>query len=92
MRLAWLNNQWNEPTRTDHYLMQIAQEVRKTRFRKIESIKRILLEHFRIPFKFAKKGEDPAEAKTKKVEPKSGELPAVNQMWIATVGGLKKDG
>lgn len=25
----WLDHQWNKPDRTDHYLMQIAREVRR---------------------------------------------------------------
>jgi hypothetical protein len=25
MRLAWIDNQWNSPSRTDHYLMRICQ-------------------------------------------------------------------
>lgn len=28
-RLAWLDEQWNRPDRTDHYLMQVAAEVRR---------------------------------------------------------------
>ena len=29
--LAWLDEQWNQPDRTDHYLMQIAHCVRQQR-------------------------------------------------------------
>lgn len=46
----WLEEQWNEPSRTDHYLMQIACEVANV-LRK----KRIPQGKFKIPFKFVPK-------------------------------------
>lgn len=40
----WLNEQWNRPSRTDHYLMQIAREV----FCVLRS--RVSLDLFKLPF------------------------------------------
>jgi len=44
---AWLNEQWNHPSLSDHYLMQIAAEVRRVLSRKPNEIK---LEHFNLKF------------------------------------------
>lgn len=50
--IYWLIDEWNRPTRSDHYLMMIGQEVRRVLAKKKRSIK---LEHFRLnwpnPFK-----------------------------------------
>jgi len=61
---AWLDEQWNHPTRSDHYLMQIAQEVRRVLAKDKREIK---LEHFKLPFKRAEKRapEDPATKKAR---------------------------
>lgn len=45
--LKWLRAQWNEPSRTDHYLMQIAQEIRMTSVAKPGNV---LLNWFKLPF------------------------------------------
>lgn len=45
--LAWEREQWNEPSRTDHYLMQIAQAVYATKSRTA-----MALDRFKVPFKF----------------------------------------
>jgi len=43
--MAWLDEQWEMPSRTDHYLMQIAMEIRR------EFVKQPpRLEQFKIPF------------------------------------------
>jgi len=38
-RLAWLNMEWEKPSLSDHYLMQIAQEVRRVLSKKPKNIK-----------------------------------------------------
>lgn len=47
-RLAWLERDMSEPSRTDHYLMQIAQEIRRVLSKRPNAIK---MEHFKIQFK-----------------------------------------
>ena len=49
--LAWLDDQWNKPDRRDHYLMQIACEVRRGYVKKASAVK---FDQFKIPFKFEK--------------------------------------
>ena len=46
--LAWLQEQWNEPSRTDWYLMQVACEIVRGRVKKPRSIG---LKDFKLPFK-----------------------------------------
>lgn len=45
--LIWEREQWNEPSRTDHYLMQITQAVYASKSRSST-----VLDKFKIPFKF----------------------------------------
>ncbi len=46
-RLTWLDDQWNRPSRSDHYLMQIAQRVEDVL--RTEPVKR-KDDYFVIPF------------------------------------------
>lgn len=46
-RLAWLDEQWNQPSRNDQYLMQIAMEVRRVLSKKPNAIE---LDHFKLEF------------------------------------------
>ncbi len=55
--LEWLDQQWNTLDKKDHYLIQIATEVRRTHSRK-----GVKLEDLKIPF--VHKGEDPDRALT----------------------------
>ena len=45
--IEWLDSQWNEPSLTDHYLMQIATEVRRVLSKNPNDIK---LDDFKIEF------------------------------------------
>ncbi len=45
--LAYIEEEWKEPNRTDFYLMQISQEMRRT---VSKNPNRIKLEHFRLKF------------------------------------------
>lgn len=51
---AWLQKQWNEPDRSDYYLMQIAREIRY-----VLSKKKMpkTLEMFKLPFGWTKKAK-----------------------------------
>ncbi len=47
MWLEYLKQEWREPNKTDHYLMQIAQEIRRANSKKPNSVK---LKNFKIKF------------------------------------------
>lgn len=47
LRLAWIEESWSIPDRTDHYLMQIAQEVRRVLSK---SPNRIQMKDFEVKF------------------------------------------
>jgi hypothetical protein len=53
--LLWLREEWNRPDRTDHYLMQIAAEIRRNGKIPIE----VTTDQFRLPFVF---GDDAGPA------------------------------
>ncbi len=80
-RLAWLDEQWNQPSRADHYLMQVAQEVRRVLHK---NPGQVLLDHFRIPFvqKKPKKKLKPEDRKAKQGRFK--------RMMISCFPGLKR--
>lgn len=59
--MAWLEMQWDRPSRTDWYLMQIAAEVYK-KFRKNPA--QILVETFKLRFKSSNKA--PVKTKAQK--------------------------
>lgn len=46
--LEWLDKEWDTPNRTDHYLMQIAVEVARTKAKNPSSVK---MEHMKLRFK-----------------------------------------
>lgn len=50
----WLFEEWNKPSRTDHYLMQITAEVVRTPGRWWGKLPKVKLDDFRIPFVEAK--------------------------------------
>lgn len=52
--VRWLDDEWNTPTRTDHYLMQIAQEVRRVLRKNPNKIK---LKQFAIEFVKQQEGQ-----------------------------------
>lgn len=43
----WLEGEWNRPSRTDHYLMQIAFDVRRANVKHPERVK---FDHMRLEF------------------------------------------
>ncbi|MHC4687246.1 MAG: hypothetical protein ACYTEW_23490, partial [Planctomycetota bacterium] len=51
-----MDEQWNRPSRSDQYLMQIAQEVRRVLSKDPEAIK---LDHFKIRFELVEKKPTP---------------------------------
>lgn len=74
-RLAWIELQWERPSRTDYYLMQIAWAIFQ-----VKSVKEILLSTFKLPFQAWKKPR-----KVKPVDPKFQGPPPMTQADIARV-------
>lgn len=75
---AWLEKQWSEPSRSDHYLMQIAREIRY-----VLSKKKMpgTFTMFKIPFGWTKKVKPPTE-KQKVSQAKS--------RWLGLLGIKRK--
>jgi len=72
--MAWLDSQWNEPSRTDYYLMQVAREVKRVLSSKPASVK---LLDFKLPF-----GEE-----AKPTKPTDKQIEAHKATWIGRLGG-----
>ena len=82
---AWLQNQWNEPSRSDHYLMRIAQRVERVLS---SDPAKIGLDTQKVDFVFKQKPNpkffSPEEQKRK--------LDIHKAIWKAAVGlGVKND-
>lgn len=54
--MAWFEMDQNRPDRSDHYAMQIAAEVRRGNSK---NPRKVLLEHFKIPFRRASERPKP---------------------------------
>jgi len=78
--MLWLDEQMNEPSRSDHYLMQIALE--------IKSIfgKRLKLSEMKIPFETRKRPTKVPETD------KASMIEAIKARWIGWVTPPKKKG
>ena len=78
--LAWLGEQWNQPSRSDNYLMQIALRIQQA----IESFRKrprnVYLKEQRIEFR-----QEPAETKPVKEVPKPS-ADYAKSVWVARVG------
>jgi hypothetical protein len=74
---AWLRRQWNEPTRTDDYLAQIACEVRRGWVKKPQSVR---LQHFRLRYE----GAPAADGRHAAAE-------ASKQVWLGRFAVLGKE-
>lgn len=53
---SWLEMQWNQPSRTDHYMMLVAAEERRGNAKNPNAVK---LSDMKIPFKFGKGEQRP---------------------------------
>lgn len=72
--MAWFNQQYDEPSRSDYYLMQIAQEVRRVLSK---NPSRVRLLDFKLPF-----GKTSTDKKVKEDISKK----AISR-WIGYFGG-----
>lgn len=78
--MAWLERQWNEPDRADHYRMQIAQEVCRVLAKNKASI---TLGKFKIPFGWVKKKEKEKEkSKSEMLEQKTSQAKSRWMGWL----------
>ena len=78
MRIAWLEENWEAPNRTDYYLMQIAQEVRRS---VSKSPNKIQMDQFKVKFV-------PKEHKMTKQEKKSS-IASSKSRWFKALGVQK---
>lgn len=95
----WLGRQWNEPTRSDHYLMQIAAEVRRVNLAKAEDQKSITLEMYEIPFEFKVKTEKVKEKEKfqpfgvwtkERIAKAQADIAKANMLKIVNAAGVKR--
>ena len=69
-RLAWLDLQWNEPDRSDHYAMQIARAIRQ-----ILNKSTVTLDQQKIPFDLRRQPVEEEESE----EQRAARVAAVSQ-------------
>ena len=65
-RMAVIESEWDEPSRTDHYLMQIAYYIVAANSEKKDQ-KNLDLESFKLGFESTEKGSKPLSAETSKM-------------------------
>ncbi len=82
IRLAWLEMQWNRPTRSDNYLMQICQEIRRVLSKKPNGIK---LAHFKLTFGTGTAVERKSYPQTKEEKDKATAMSQAS--WFGAVFG-----
>ena len=91
-RLAWMRERWNQPSRTDYYLMQIAQSLERFMegFRSTNKSHR--LEDFKIPFRFeSDTKEQPQESKVLSDEEIKVKAEKSRADWFMLTGQLPDD-
>jgi len=79
--MIWLEEQWNEPSRTDYYLMQIAREVATVLMKNSDTVK---VGQFKLPFEIKPKLDQ--NSKPPKPDAKTIATRA-KQGWLARLGG-----
>ena len=83
--LAWFEQELNNPDRTDHYLMQIAYEVKWGNVKDGKSLK---LDHFKLPFKRVKAKSVAPSAKRK--ETKQEATARAKAIWMMRMDMAKR--
>lgn len=73
-RLAWIEDNYNDPNRTDFYLMQIATEIRRVLHKHPKQVK---INQFKLPF-------------GKKKEQKWSTMEESKAAWFGALNALKK--
>lgn len=73
----WLAARWNSPDRTDHYLMQVAAEVRRGRVKNPASVS---VDDLKLPFKVVAADPPPPSPESASARSKAG--------WSAALGGV----
>lgn len=95
-RLQWLEEQWNNPDRTDYYLMKVAWELRNVILSFGKDKNRPSLEDFKIPFEFKQKGGEPEPEEEIDEEEVKRRAAISKAAWFVRTGqfpeSMKKDG
>jgi hypothetical protein len=76
----WRGQEWNRPSRTDSYLMQIACEVRRVLSKNPNGVK---IKHFELKFGTGEKPQDGGLTKEQATE-------ASKSLWLSRMGGASK--
>ena len=79
MWFRWLHIQWNTPSRSDYYLMQIAAEIRRGN---LERGQRVAVDDMKLTFKSSNEKQDTTSTGDRAALMKS--------MWMGRVGGKVK--
>lgn len=88
--LTWLDEQWNNPSRSDYYMMQIAQAVARKGIRNPQDV---TVGMFRLPF-VMKKGEEEEKEKEPSAPPPIPPFSRVEvsqAIWLGSVGYTRKN-
>lgn len=80
--VEWLSEQWNEPERSDWYLMQIAAEIRQFRYGFSKHPQAVKLKDMKLPFKT--KMEVAAAEQNKELSER--EMQRIETAWMARLG------
>mgnify|MGYP001574194689 FL=1 len=83
MRIAWMEQQWNEPDRSDNYAMQIAAEVKRFREAFSKNPQAVALADMKIPF--GRSSDQPQSLYTKPIEELTPEETEIRRRAAATL-------
>lgn len=87
----WLDDEMNRPSRTDHYLMQVAYEVVRMSGRTMKNVDRIKLDDYRLEFG----GGDERKAENDPFAPPADEFELQKRIalskagWASRLAGVK---
>jgi len=84
---AFFEDEWERPSRTDNYLMQIAAEVRRVLSKRPENIK---IKHFRLTFGSREKSKAPLTREQATAASQAKWLGALGMLKRMTTGKKKK--
>lgn len=76
---AWLADQWNQPSRSDHYLMRIARHCHQA----LTTSRSVTEDEEKVVFVFGKDNDEKGESK-------SGPMPGAKPMTKETITAIQK--
>lgn len=85
----WLSSQWNEPSRTDHYLMQVAAESFRPHARHPEAVK---MDSYRLKFYTTREAKPSATSVIEERKARAERSRATWDMIMTAIKGRKASG